>query len=382
MLGFGTTAEAAPAAPAPAREPERPSPPLPPHPELEAKIAAGDEGAWQIYADWLIEQGFAWGEVISAALQGKPDVQGQEALERSMFGIEPKKVGWARGVMDELKYIPEGENDPPMPLVLEKVLEHPAGHFVRELTLGLPPAVDAEAWHFEELAKAIVNASPLPCLRKLDLSVDSPAMDQISWRRVGDISCLWKALPQLEELLLQGSAGVEGLPSKLAPIDAPNLKRFVFISGGLDQSVPLELGAASLPSLQHLELWLGDPQYGCTTTVPSLEGILSGARLPKVTSLAIKNSQEEGSLIEAVARSALLPRLEQLDFSMGIMGELAVAAFLRQVEKFKHLRRLYLGDNYFTAADQAALRAVLPQVEFDEQKPPSPMGARYISVSE
>jgi hypothetical protein len=146
--------------------------------------------------------------------------------------------------------------------------------------------------------------------------------------------------------------------------------------------VPLELGAASLPSLEHLELWLGEPNYGCTVTMQSLEGILTGARLPKLTSLAIKNSGEEGPLIEAVAKSAVLPRLEQLDFSMGVLAEGATAAFVTYVEKFKHLKRLDLSDNYFSAADQVTLRAALPMVVFGDQKPSQGPDDRYVSVSE
>ena len=70
-------------------------------------------------------------------------------------------------------------------------------------------------------------------------------------------------------------------------------------SGGLNESVPLELGAATLPALTHLELWLGDPGYGCTTTVTSLAGILRGAGLPKLKSLALKNFEERNGYLQA-----------------------------------------------------------------------------------
>lgn len=182
--------------------------------------------------------------------------------------------------------------------------------------------------------------------------------------------------------MLQGSAGQEAPASKLGPIHAPKLERFVFESGGLDQSVPLELAAADLPSLVHLELWLGEPNYGCTTTVQSLEGILTGDRMPKLTSLALRNSYEEGSLIEAVAKSRLLPRLRALDFSMGVMSRGACASLVSYADRFKHLERLDLSDNYFTEEDQIAIKSVLPMAEFGEQKPFAGEGNRYISVSE
>lgn len=168
---------------------------VPPHPELEKAIGAGDQTAWQIYADWLIEQGVSWGEVMAAGIQGSPQTEKQESLERALFGTAPKKVVWHRGVMEQLTYIPEDEK-PAMEEVLEKVFWQPAGRLVRKLTLGVP-MIMAPDWHFEGVARVIAEGGPLPRLTTLDLSVTSPGMDQISWRRVGDISCIWSALPNL-----------------------------------------------------------------------------------------------------------------------------------------------------------------------------------------
>jgi uncharacterized protein (TIGR02996 family) len=50
---------------------------FPRHPDFEAAIAsdADPTTAWRVYADWLIDQGISWGEVIASALQGNPNEQ-------------------------------------------------------------------------------------------------------------------------------------------------------------------------------------------------------------------------------------------------------------------------------------------------------------------
>lgn len=195
---------------------------------------------------------------------------------------------------------------------------------------------------------------------------------------------LWRAAPNLKVLKLQGASGsgAEGVSCSLAPIDAPRLERFVYESSGLDEAVPLELGATTLPALRHLELWLGVPDYGCSTSVSSLAGILGGAGLPRLRSLALKNSEEEDELIEALATSALLPRLESLDLSMGVMSAPTTAALRRHAERFKHLKELELNDNYFSEAEQRSILEVLPMAKFGTQKTEDEPGARYTSVGE
>ena len=155
------------------------------NPTFEGAIAAnpGDATAWQVYADWLIEQGEPWGEVLAAAHQGNPDGARQEAAQAALLGGFTATVTWHRGVMHHFDFRPVEETREPMHLVLERVLKHPAGHFMRKLTLGLPPS-EALKWHMEDLTKAIANAGPLPCLEKLDMSLPAEHMDEPSWRRV------------------------------------------------------------------------------------------------------------------------------------------------------------------------------------------------------
>lgn len=360
------------------------APKVPSNPALEADIAQNqdDTKSWRVFADWLLEQGHPWGEVIARAVQGKPDKAKQKEVEKELLGGVEGTITWANGVIAELDLQPADGEAGEMEGALERVLSHPAGHFVRKLTLGLPPNEDTE-WHMEGLAEAISSAGPLPFLETLDMSPDAEHMDQPSWRRVGDISGLWKAAPHLKHLLLQGSAGSDdGTPIKFGTIEAPHLEKLVFISGGLDKEAPTKIGASKLPALKELRLYFGTEDYGGTSTVASLKGILDGGGLPALKTLGLMNSEWEEDLIKAVANSKILPRLEALDLSMGVLADKATAALEANAAKFKHLKELILDDNYFSETDVAALKKVLPNAQIGDQKDDEDPEYRYTTIAE
>jgi hypothetical protein len=208
-------------------------------------------------------------------------------------------------------------------------------------------------------------------------------MDQDSWRWVGDLRPLWKAAPRLKELKMMGSAGYNGKLNKMGDIVAPHLEQLVFESSGLEESVALDIGKAKLPALRELTLYFGRLDYGNSCTMKSLAGILAGKGLPKLESLGLENSEWEVELIEAVAKSAILPRLEHLSFSMGILYKDGPAALIKHAAKFRHLKTLALGENYI--GDMKAIQAVLPNVgksyqrDLEDEDEPS---QRYSAVGE
>lgn len=297
---------------------------------LAAVLERPDDGqAWQVFADWLLEQGEAWGEVIGAAARGRPDTARQSKVAAELLGEAEAELQWKHGVIERFVFAPtEFDAESPMEAIVERVLRHPAGHFVREVSFGLPPCDDGDIeWHMEGLAMALEKAGPLPRLETL-----------------------------------------------------------VIFSGGLDEAAPLELGKAHLPKLTRLELYFGDENYGCTATVDSLKGLLSGKGLPALTYLGLENSMFETDLIEALAKAPLVKRLEVLDLSKGILWRAGAEALVKHAGDFEHLKRLVLEDNYLEEAHQAAIKQVLKNVEFGEQKEPDDFDGdepyRYTTIAE
>ena len=163
------------------------------------------------------------------------------------------------------------------------------------------------------------------------------------------------------------------------------------------KQIALDIGLASSPSfsnffagpndvaLKHLELWFGQEDYGCSSTVKSLAAILSGKGLPALERLGLMNSEWEAELINAIAASKLLPQLKVLDLSMGVLFTEGAAALINHKAKFAHLKKLILDDNYLEEQSDA-LKKALPMVEMGTQREPDGEDddefARYVSVGE
>ena len=121
---------------------------------------------------------------------------------------------------------------------------------------------------------------------------------------------LLEAYPKLEHFQVRGGNGLE-----LGAFRHDTLRALVIESGGLDAEVVRQVCAAQAPALEHLELWLGDPNYGATTTVADLGPLLSGALFPRLTSLALRDSELADPIAAALAASPPLRRLQTLDLS-------------------------------------------------------------------
>ncbi len=334
--------------------------------------AITDPQAWQVYADWLLEHGEPWGGVIAQACAGADLSAKQAQVEALGDGIDGLELTWEFGVIAQLTLTPEDEpqRGGEMARALQALLEHPAGRHVRSLTLGLPPQPSGDIeWNFDGLLAAITAAGPLPFLELLDLTPDAQHMDQDSWRRLGDFEPVWDAVPRLKVLKAKGSQGSDsnGPTIRFGDIVAPRLEQLIIESSGLAEAAPLDLGRAHLPALTHLELWFGQPDYGCTATIESLTGILSGQGLPKLTRLGLCNSEWELELLEAVKAAPLLKRLQVLDLSKGVLCRDAAAYLLKHEASFRHLT-LVLGENYLLPDDVTRLAAAFPKAQLDEQR--------------
>ncbi|MET8978132.1 STM4015 family protein [Streptomyces sp. NPDC004539] len=210
-------------------------------------------------------------------------------------------------------------------------------------------AIVVGAWEeaYETDAASVVEAitaarDRLPALRAVFLGDMTSEECEISWIHQTDVTPLLTAFPALEEL---GTRGGQDL--KLDGVTHPALRRLVMESGGLPAEVVRGVAACDLPALEHLDLWLGTPDYGGDSEPADLEPILSGARLPALRHLALRNSEMQDQVAAAVAGAPVVARLESLDLSMGVLTDDGAAALLSG-QPLTHLKKLDLHYNYLT----------------------------------
>lgn len=202
--------------------------------------------------------------------------------------------------------------------------------------------------------EALVGARDrFPALRALFLGDMTGEECEISWINHRDVTPLLTNFPLLEEF---GTRGGQGL--SLDGVTHTALRRLTMESGGLPVEAVRGVAASELPALEHLDLWLGTPDYGGTAEPADLEPILSGARLPALRHLALRNSEMQDQVAGAVAAAPVVARLESLDLSMGVLTDDGATALIGG-QPLTHLKKLDLHYNYLTDPLRDRLRQTL-----------------------
>ncbi len=233
---------------------------------------------------------------------------------------------------------------------------------------------DASSSHAIE---SIANASDkLKSLKAIFIGDITYEEYEMSWINQSDISPLVNAYPKLEYI---GTRGQNGL--KFGPVKHQNLKSVVVETGGLPASVVEEICKSDLPNLEHLELWLGSEEYGCTTTVKTLKPILSGELFPKLKYLGIRNSEKQDDVAKAVANAVILERIEILDLSLGNLSDKGAKHLLKS-DLVKNLKKLDLHHHYCSDKVMEKLKQLSIKVDISEQEDVEDEDELYITVSE
>ncbi|MFF6981278.1 STM4015 family protein [Streptomyces sp. NPDC008343] len=202
-----------------------------------------------------------------------------------------------------------------------------------------------------------------PALRALFLGDIVMEECEISWINQTDVSPLLAGFQALEEFGVRGGSGLE-----FTALSHSALRTLVVETGGLPAEVVRGIGESDLPALEFLDLWLGTPEYGGDSETSDLEPILSGARLPRLRHLALRNSEMQDAVAAAVASAPVVERLEVLDLSMGVLTDEGAAALLSG-QPLTHLRKLDLHHHYLSQAVEERVRQTLEaagvQVDLD-----------------
>src|SRR5262249_46085356 len=145
---------------------------------------------------------------------------------------------------------------------MELVLRHPSGKFIVEMHFNSNG--DPNDNNLQDLLDILAKKAPAT-LRRI---VIGDNVDQISWYNVGKLGKLWKAVPNLSELLIEAGSFT------LGAIELPNIKKAEFITGGLDKADAKSIAAASWPKIEHLDVYFGDDNYGGNCTVKDVLPLL------------------------------------------------------------------------------------------------------------
>ncbi|MFF3749247.1 STM4015 family protein [Streptomyces sp. NPDC002018] len=214
------------------------------------------------------------------------------------------------------------------------------------------------------IAAIVAERERLPALRSLFLGDITFHECEISWINQGLVTPLLDAFPELLEFGVRGGQGL-----RFPAVRHERLRSLTVETGGLDAAVVRAVGASELPALEHLDLWLGVSDYGATTEVADLAPVLAGSRLPKLRSLALRNSEIQDEIAIALAGAPVVAGLEILDLSMGTLGDEGVEALLSG-QPLTHLKKLDLHHNYVSEALRervlATLGAAGVEVDLDE----------------
>ncbi|MFJ9646206.1 STM4015 family protein [Streptomyces sp. NPDC004244] len=195
----------------------------------------------------------------------------------------------------------------------------------------------------EDIIEALVEArDELPALRALFLGDMVSEECEISWIVQGDVGPLLDAFPQLEEFGVRG-----GTSLVVPPFTHRRLRSLTVETGGLPARVVRNIAASDLPSLEHLDLWLGTDEYGGDSQLADVAPIIDGDRLPSLRHLALRNSEYQDEIATAMASAPVVARLETLDLSMGVLTDEGGAALLGG-QPLSHLKKLDLHHNYLS----------------------------------
>jgi hypothetical protein len=221
----------------------------------------------------------------------------------------------------------------------------------------------------------VAAAEQLPNLRALFLGEMICEENEVSWIYQCDVSALWQAFPRLEVFCVRGSNGLS-----LGKLRLNHLRQLSVETGGLPKSVLAEIAASQLPSLEHLELYLGTEDYGWDGTIQDVEPLLSGKLFPKLKYLGLRDSDIADEVAKAIVKSPLLERIEVLDLSLGTLGDEGAEALLA-CPAVKKLKGLDLHHHYMSDAAAQKFASLGPQVDVSDEQSESEYG-RYVSIGE
>ena len=352
-----------------------------------------DREAYLVLADALQSKGDPRGELIALMVAGETDAAKAKAAQQyldkhreALLGplVPHQKVHdgskgdaftWRRGYIHQARLSNAGgDSEDSAPEIVELLLAHPSGRFLHELVIGTDgdPGDGSLQGVIDVLANRMV-----PSLRKLHLGdFEYPDECEMSWFHVGNLEELWRAVPRLTHLVVQGGGDLA-----FGPIEHDQLQHFEVRSGGLPAALARAITAAKLPAIRHLEIWYGAEAYSGDASFLDVAPLLARHDLPALRHLGLRNCEFADEICDGIASSRLLRQLEVLDLSMGTLSDVGVEAILQHADAFRHLKTLDVSQSWISDAALARLRTLGPAI-IDRDQQGGPDDDRYVMVGE
>jgi uncharacterized protein (TIGR02996 family) len=264
---------------------------------------------------------------------------------------------------------------------LESFLAEPALGLVQALVIGSCWARADSMQTSAEVVRALIAARKrLRNLRALFLGDILREESEISWIKQSDLTGLLAAFPDLEHFRARGGDGLV-----LRKFRHDKLKSLTLEASNLSRNVVRVIGRCELPALEHLELWLGDVDYGADTKVADLKGVLQAKCLPSLKYLGLRNSQIVDGIARALARAPVMERIRELDLSLGILTDVGAEALLA-VPGLWRLEKLDIHHHFVSPALVERLQALGIEVDASDAREAEDVGDeelfRFVAHSE
>ncbi|MCP3922436.1 MAG: hypothetical protein GY714_07620 [Desulfobacterales bacterium] len=220
----------------------------------------------------------------------------------------------------------------------------------------------------------IENSDKLQNLKALFIGEMTFEECEMSWINQGNYTEILNSFKGLEVLRVRGANGL-----KLGSVNHRSLKTLIIESGGLDSEVIMDLIKSNLPSLKHLELWLGVEDYGFNGDLKTLKPLFDNP-FPNITYLGIKNSEIVDNVASYLANHAILEKIDTLDLSLGTMTDVGGEALLSG-SKVNSLKKLDLHHHFMSAGMMKKLTGLSIDVDITNKNEDED-DWRYVYVSE
>ncbi len=224
--------------------------------------------------------------------------------------------------------------------LLETFSNDPKASEVKEIVIG---CWDFEGGNSSELVNMFVKVKDkLKSLQYIFFGDITYEETEMSWIENSLVTPVLEAYPGLVHFQVRG-----GNSLSLAKLKHQNLKTLIVETGGMSKSIIDEIFNAGLPNLEHLELWLGDDNYGCDIAPDDLKTLLDGKLFPKLKYLGLCNYYMSDDLAKAIADAPILDRIETLDLSKGNLSDEGGNALLNS-SRIARLKNLDLSHHYLS----------------------------------